>query len=150
MIAWTAQIAACVALMGSTGPSYEQALKTATDQGKPLLVYVGAPWCPGCQTMKQQHLPVLKQRGDFKSVVFTMINSDERPELTRQLLKVNAIPQLILFVHNRAGWQRAELVGAHEPAEVRRFLQRETTAHLAKSPQERQAAESGQEITTLK
>ncbi len=52
--------------------------------------------------------------------------------LTRRLLRANSIPQLILFVKTAAGWHRAELVGVHDPQEVRGFLAREIAAAKAK------------------
>ncbi len=152
MITWTAQIALHVMLMTGTTPTYAQALKLAQEQDKPLVVFVGANWCPGCQTMKNEKLPEIMRKGIFKNVVFTMINTDQQPELTQRLLTANSIPQLVLFVKGPRGWHRAALIGVNEPESVRQFLARETavarsTGQLAETKGKAGQATTGRATT---
>ena len=43
----------------SANPAYQAAVANAQAQRRPLLVLVGAEWCPGCRTMKQTVVPSL-------------------------------------------------------------------------------------------
>lgn len=149
MMTWTTQIALHVLLLTGTTPTYEQALKLAQKQDKPLLVFVGADWCPGCQTMKNDQLPMIVREGIFKNLVFTMVNTDQQPELSRRLLSVSSIPQLILFVKGGTGWHRSELIGVHNADSVRHFLAEETAAahgesHVAPASEKTSHAAVGQ------
>jgi len=153
MITWTTQIALHVMLMTGTTPTYAQAVKLAQKQNKPLVVFVGANWCPGCQTMKHEKLPEIKRKGIFKNVVFTMVNTDQQPELTQRLLTTNSIPQLVLFVKGPRGWHRAVLIGVNEPESVRQFLAHETaiarsTGQLAETKGKTGQAATGQTLAT--
>lgn len=128
MLAITAQVAMLMAVFTSTSPTYEIAFKKSAQQQKPLLVLVGAPWCPACRTMKDGSLPSLEKKGDLKQVVYATVNADNQAELARRLMDGNSIPQLILYTPTERGWQRAQLTGAYEPTEIQRFLQREIAA----------------------
>lgn len=132
MIGWTANVTIQIALLFSGADDYQQAYEKATEQGKPLLVLVGADWCPGCRTMKLQHVPALQRDGGLKHVVYTSVNSDEKPTLSNRLLRGNAIPQLILFTRSDAGWRRTQLTGVHEPADIRRFIDRQLAERQAR------------------
>jgi thioredoxin-like negative regulator of GroEL len=134
MIGWTTNLTILVALLLTGADNYQQAYEQAAEHGKPLLILVGADWCPGCRTMKQQHVPALQRDGGLKRVVYTSVNSDEKPTLSNRLLRGNAIPQLILFTRGDSGWRRAQLTGVHEPAEIRRFIDRELAAPRDREP----------------
>ena len=58
-----------------------------TKEGKPLLVLVGAEWCPGCRTMKNEMIPELQRGGGLKPVVFATVDTDEKPDLSQRLLR---------------------------------------------------------------
>ena len=131
MIGWTTNVTVQVALLLAGVEDYQQAYGEASEQGKPLLILVGAEWCPGCRTMKQQHVPELQRSGGLKHVVYTSVDSDEKPTLSNRLLRGSAIPQLIMFTRKETGWRRAQLTGVHEPAEIRRFIDRELAAARA-------------------
>src|SRR4051812_34171462 len=56
------------ALLGANPGSYHTALQEAQKQQRPLLVLVGANWCPGCNAMKTRVLPGLARRGALRGV----------------------------------------------------------------------------------
>lgn len=128
MVGLTASVAMQVALLATSAGAYQDAYNQADKEGKPLLVLVGADWCPGCRTMKQETIPELERDGDLSQVVFTTVNTDEKPTLSRQLLRGTSIPQLVLFTRTAKGWRRSQLTGAQVPRIIRQFLKRETVA----------------------
>ena len=40
-------------IMATGAQPYAEAYKTSEETGKPLLVLVGADWCPGCRRVQQ-------------------------------------------------------------------------------------------------
>jgi thioredoxin-like negative regulator of GroEL len=112
-------------LAGAEPFSYEQAFKEAQSQRRPLLVLVGATWCPACQTMKQQTLPRLASRGGLAGVSYATIDADAQPELAAQLLRGNSVPQLIAFSRQPGGkWQREQLTGSASEAAIQGLIAR--------------------------
>jgi thioredoxin-like negative regulator of GroEL len=125
MMGVTAQVAMQLALFATAASPYQDAYDQAGREGKPLLVLVGADWCPGCRVMKDEMIPKLKRGDGLSRVVFTTVNTDEKPLLARRLLRGNSIPQLVLYTRTRKGWRRAQLTGVHEPQEIQHFLRAE-------------------------
>src|SRR5260221_7103269 len=94
----------------AANPSYQTALQDAQAQQRPLLVLVGANWCPGCQAMKQRVLPGLARRGALKAVSFTTVDADSDAETARLLMRGSSIPQLIVFSRLPDGkWHRDQI-----------------------------------------
>jgi thioredoxin-like negative regulator of GroEL len=100
------------ALLTSGADNYEAALKQAQENGQPLVVLVGADWCPGCQTMKHSTMPAMAKSGGLKGVQYVTINYDQNPTLARQIMRGNAIPQLVAFSKTDKGWHREQITGA--------------------------------------
>lgn len=110
-------------LAGAAGGSdYKVAYKSAQETGKPLVVLVGAEWCPGCRTMKNSVMPQVKAHGKLDAVAFTQVNSDHERELSQQLLSGNMIPQLVMYTKTADGWKVDRLVGAQSTAAVEQFI----------------------------
>lgn len=148
MIGWSASVTVQVALLVTMADSYQEAYEQATEEGKPLLVLVGAEWCPGCRTMKRENIPALEKNGGLEQVVFTTVDSDEKPTLTGRLLRGNAIPQLVMLTQTATGWRRARLTGVHAPKEIRQFIDREiAAARQARKDAEADAAPAASEAT---
>lgn len=128
MVAITAQMMLQVAMLTAGGSPYQEAYQQAERQDKPFLVLVGANWCPGCQTMKNKNLPDLKREGGLKQVVYTLVDSDEKPTLAGELLRGKSIPQLVLYTPTSHGkerrWRRAQLTGVHDAAAIKEFLKK--------------------------
>jgi len=113
------------ALFAANPPSYQEALQDAQKRQQPLLVLIGARWCPGCITMKQQVIPSLAKRGALKPVTFTTVDYDTDTATAQQLMRVGSIPQLIVYSPLPHGkWHREQLVGEATEAEVQSLISR--------------------------
>jgi len=103
---------------------YKEAYRASQKSGQPLVVLVGADWCPGCQKMKGRVLPELRKRGMFRRVAFARINSDRQSKLARTIMSGETIPQLILYHKTPEGWKREQLTGAQSVEKVEAFLEK--------------------------
>ena len=101
---------------------YSEAYHDSAASGKPLLILVGADWCPACQTMKGSVLPTVRERGDLDRVAFARVDADSESGLARQLMSGGSIPQLIMYSKVADGWKRDQLTGAQSPESVRSFI----------------------------
>lgn len=91
---------------------YAQAYRTAQQEGKPLVVVVGAEWCPACVNLKSQTIAAMKQAGELSEVSMAIVDQDAQPELAAQLKRGRTIPQIIVFSQTPAGaWKRIQLTG---------------------------------------
>jgi len=118
------------AVLAADLSSYEVAFKESQARDKPLVVLVGATWCPGCQTMKQSVLPSLARRGGLKSVSYATVDADAQPALASQLMQGSTIPQLIVFSKKADGkWQREQITGAASEGAVRALIAKSLSAH---------------------
>ncbi len=133
MIGLTATMVMQMALMATPASAYQEAYDKASEEGKPLLVLVGATWCPGCRTMKDKVIPELEQDGGLQQVAFTTVDTDEKPDLSRRLLRGNSIPQLVLYTRGVKGWRRAHLTGVQGLESIRTFIRREMEAAKEKA-----------------
>lgn len=119
------------ALLVSGADSYETALKTAQENGQPLVVLIGADWCPGCVTMKNSTMPALARAGQLKGVQYVTINYDQNPTLARQLMRGNSIPQLVVFSKAEKGWHREQVTGATSTGAVAGLIKRAADVAIA-------------------
>ncbi len=101
---------------------YKTAFQQADTTGRPLVVLIGADWCPGCQVMKNRTIPALKRSGSLDGVAFVNLNCDNNPALTNKLMKAQSIPQLLIFRKTDAGWKRSEMIGAQSEGDVTNFI----------------------------
>lgn len=127
MTGLTATVAMHLALLTTSADGYQAAFNKAEKDGKPLLVLVGAEWCPGCRVMKDDVIPKLDSDGGLEEVVFTTVDTDEKPTLSRRLLRGTAIPQLVMYARTAKGWRRTELTGVQDPGRIRQFIRRGMT-----------------------
>ncbi|HEX3999619.1 MAG TPA: thioredoxin family protein [Pirellulales bacterium] len=113
--------------------TYEQAYNTAVnDSSRPLVVLVGADWCPACQAMKTSVLPQVKQLGGLNNVSFAMVNVDRDSTIAKSLMEGGSIPQLVMFVKTDKGWSRRQLTGNQSVSAVQGFVaQGVSSAHAA-------------------
>lgn len=101
-----------VSLLSTGGQSYAEAHRQQAETGRPLVVLIGADWCPACVTMKNSVIPQAQREGVLEGVAFAQVNTDQQPALSKQLMRGGMIPQLIVFHKSANGWQRKQLVGA--------------------------------------
>lgn len=109
---------------------YADAYYQMKSSGKPLVVLIGAPWCPGCRVMKNTTIPQAFEQGLLKDVHYAYLNSDEDPVMARKLMSGGTIPQTILFYQTAEGWQRKQLTGAHSLVQIESFVNEGVTASL--------------------
>lgn len=99
--------------------SYEQAYAQSQTSGKPLVVLVGAQWCPACVSMKHNVIPRMHRGGQLNGVNYAEVDADSESELAGRLMRGGAIPQLIVFSRGPGGqWQRRQITGGTSEAGV--------------------------------
>ena len=119
-IGWALQ----AAMLVTGADAYETALKKAEENGQPVMVLVGADWCPGCVTMKNSTIPAMARAGQLKGVQYLTVNYDQNPTLARQLMRGNSIPQLVIFSKTNKGWHREQITGSTSSGAVNGMIQR--------------------------
>jgi thioredoxin-like negative regulator of GroEL len=112
-----------VGLLGAGPETYATARQATLDTGKPMVVLVGAEWCPACVRLKERVLPKVRRLGLFDKVIFASVDLDEEKELGKQLARGGSIPQLVLFRHTSDGWRSRRLVGVQEVTAIEEFLE---------------------------
>jgi thioredoxin-like negative regulator of GroEL len=104
--------------------SYAQAYTESLAEKKPLLVVVGAPWCPACRVLKETTLKPMATTGELDDVSFVVINRDENPTLAAKLTQgEKTIPQIILYTPSENGWQRRKLRGFQSKQPILSLIQ---------------------------
>jgi thioredoxin-like negative regulator of GroEL len=101
---------------------YAAARRETADSGRPMVILVGADWCPACQTMKNNVVPQVKRRGMLGRVAYAVVNLDRQKDLGRQLVAGGPIPQFIMYRKTREGWKRRRLVGGQSVETVEAFI----------------------------
>lgn len=126
-------LAVVLASGGAVGQSpshdYTLAYHQSVADKQPLMVVVGADWCPACQTLKNSTIQTMKQSGELDQVHLAMVDRDADPELAAQLMEgEQLIPQIIVFAQDDAGqWQRRKLTGYQPAQPVRSLIRRVLT-----------------------
>lgn len=103
---------------------YAEAYKESVAEDKPLMVVVGAPWCPACNVLKQTTIEPMAKTGELDDVCVAVLNKDSDPELIKQLTKgEKMLPQIIMFTRTQSGkWQRSRLMGYQPKQPVRNLI----------------------------
>ena len=102
--------------------SYAAAYQDTQDSGKPLVVLVGASWCPACQSMKTSTMPAVAAQGGLANVAFAYVNVDAQRDLANQLMEGGMIPQLVMYEKTSDGWKLNRLIGAQSIEAVESFI----------------------------
>lgn len=105
---------------------YATAYKEAMAAKKPLMVVVGAEWCPACNVLKSTTIQPMLNTGDLDDVSVALIDRDAEPELAKQLTQgENMLPQIIVFTQTDSGqWERRKLTGYQPRQPVRNLIRR--------------------------
>jgi thioredoxin-like negative regulator of GroEL len=111
-----------VSLLATAGQSYAEAHRVHVETGRPLVILVGADWCPACVRMKQSVIPQARGQGVLSEVAFVQVDADREPELARKLMRGGLLPQLIVYHKSYPGWQRRELTGAQSVAAIQQLV----------------------------
>lgn len=107
---------------------YEAAYRKAQEEKKPLVVLVGAEWCPACKTMKSDTIDPMKKAGELKEVIYTHLDKDAHPELAQQVMQGKLLPQIVVFSESDSGWRRYSLTGMQSPRRVRELIRKASEA----------------------
>ncbi len=111
-----------VALLSAAPEGFDAAAQRSTESGRPLVVLLGADWCPACKVMKNKTLPRAAEAGALANVEFAYVDVDHQRDLAGRLIRGKSIPQLIRFEKTENGWQPEYLIGAHSPDKVAQFI----------------------------
>lgn len=110
-----------IAVCGQT-ESYNSAYTTAAKENKPLVVMVGAKWCPACQQMDKYVIPIARQRGLFQKVVYAHVDVDVDREDGQKLAAGGSLPQFIVYQKRPEGWFSNKLIGYRTIEEIETFM----------------------------
>ena len=131
MIQLTLNVLLQVAAVGAGGHEYASAYNKAIETGKPLVVLVGADWCPGCQQMKNAAIPEVEKHGGLNKVAFAHVNTDNQHELAGKLMRGGSIPQLVMYYKTGGGWKREQITGATSAGAIQAFLNKGVDSRVA-------------------
>jgi thioredoxin-like negative regulator of GroEL len=120
--ALTASLMLQLTLVATPPQSYSDAHKAAMESGEPLLVLVGASWCPACVNMKTSVVPELERRGALNGIQFAQVDIDRQRAMASELSHAGTIPQLILYRKTDNGWRKWEVTGGQSPESVEQFI----------------------------
>lgn len=134
MSSFTLAVALSASLVAASNDSYTAAHKEMTETGKPLVVLVGADWCPACKQMKQSIIPQAKRNGLLDDVSFAVVNTDNEPKIARSLMQGSSIPQLVVYHKTADGWKRRQLTGAQSLGTIESVIKEATAATAAAAP----------------
>lgn len=109
--------------------SYSAARKDSSESGRPMMILVGAQWCPACVDMKNNVMPVVKRRGLLRRVAFAHVDLDRQQKLGRQLTAGGPIPQLIMYRKTNDGWRRRTLIGGQSVETIASFIRQGVRAN---------------------
>lgn len=123
------EIALMLAALGQTGASpepstYSDAYNQSQETGQPMLVVVGAEWCPSCVKMKHGPLSNLLRRGRLKRVHVATVDSDKQRTLAKRLMRGTMVPQVIVFAKTPEGWHREQATGLQSEEQVTAMVDR--------------------------
>lgn len=124
MTGLTASFVLQTVFLATGAQPYPEAYKNTEETGRPLLVLVGADWCPACEVMKKNVLAKMEKQGKLKQVSFSIVNADREPAISRQVMRGSSIPQLILFEKTASGWKRSQITGGASEGDVETFVSR--------------------------
>jgi len=121
-----------MAYAGNTELKYADALEKAQKEKKPLVVLIGAKWCPGCVAMKRETIEPMKKDDSFKEVVFVAVDVDDEPDLVQELYivdektktRIRNIPQIMIFSMKKEDEKKYGLIGKQSKNRVLELLKK--------------------------
>lgn len=122
MTSMTLAVILQTACLTTGAKTYAEAHHDNAESGRPLVVLVGADWCPACRDMKNSALPQVEKNGVLAKVAFAVVNTDRDRALANKLMEGSSIPQLIMYRKTSTGWKRQSLVGGQSSGQIESFL----------------------------
>ena len=99
------------------------AYQRSIENGSPMVILLGAKWCPSCEVMRKEIMPLVEKSGVLEHVEYVYIDIDRNRSLAAKLSKAKTIPQLIRYYKTPDGWKYNLLNGAYKVDEVKSFIQ---------------------------
>lgn len=90
---------------------YSQAYYSAGLAEKPMLVVIGADWCPACVDLTNNVIEPLAKSNKLKDINVVYLDFDKNPELCRQMMTGNTIPQTIMYRLKNGKWIKRQVTG---------------------------------------
>ena len=113
-------VAACPLSWAATeAPFTQQAFAAAQREGKPILVYIAASWCPTCAKQR----PILSQLENepaFRDLAVYTVDFDTQKDVVRAL---GARMQSTLIVFHGVA-ERGRSTGATDPSAIKALLEK--------------------------
>ncbi|NMC21011.1 MAG: thioredoxin family protein [Thermogutta sp.] len=103
--------------------SYKDAYRRAQEEHLPLVVFVGAEWCPACRKMEETVIPSLPKSPILRNGVFARVDYDQDTKLARAITGGGALPQVVIFPPQGSGGKLRRVIGAQPVERLFRFLQ---------------------------
>jgi glutaredoxin len=99
-----------------TKKGYSEAYRNSVNNNKPLVVVVGADWCPACVDVKKRIFPNLFKRFQVNQFYYAEVDLDKEPELASRLMsqKTKTIPQTVIFYRENNNWRIKRWIGSRE------------------------------------
>ena len=111
--------------------TYADAHRQTLRTGQPMVVMVGAQWCPACKAMEADVIPQIRKRGLLRRVAFALVDLDRDHEIGVKLIEGGPIPQLIVFRKTPQGWRNRRLIGNQSVEAVEEFINQDVAASEA-------------------
>lgn len=121
---------------GGYAAAYYQSQQTK----RPLVVLVGAKWCPACQRLEREAFPRLHDAGILKKAVIAVVDYDEEPRIAQELTRGGPIPQLFVFHPTEEGWKGQRIIGYRSPEAVVSFVTQAIESESGSQPEKSAAA----------
>ncbi len=102
--------------------TYKEAYQLAQKEHLPLVVFVGAKWCPACRKMEATVLPNLPKTGILKDAAFARVDYDQDKELAAAITGGGPLPQVVIFHPKGFRAKPSRAIGFQTPERLLRFL----------------------------
>jgi hypothetical protein len=100
-----ALVGACLCVLavqanGAEPDPYAVAYEQAVCHNRPLVVLLSAPWCAACRVVERDYAARLQTRG-----AYVHLDIERHREIVRRMPTVPAIPAVIVYERDAAGWR---------------------------------------------
>ncbi len=117
-----ASLGLATAQAATVEPYQQSSFAAAQQAGKPILIFVEAPWCPTC-AKERPILASLYDTPEFKDLQVFTVDFDTSKPLLRQL-KVQMQSTLIVY---HGGKETGRATGATDPDAIKKLLETSKT-----------------------
>jgi len=112
--------------------AYSSAYRQSIETQQPLVVIVGAQWCPACRKLENEVIPQIKEMGLLKRMALAVVDYDAETKIAQQLTRGGPIPQVHIFWKEGDSWKSDRLIGYPSQKAVLSFV--ETTISTKTQP----------------